>query len=143
MERKKTGLIIVGLFIFLFSIVGLTYAYWSRTLTQTGENLVYTDCLKLEVNWGSEGFTLNDAYPMTNKELVSDFFPNQTPYHFTITNSCEAEVPISINMESLTPTEDTVLKDEYVDVILWEDESTDYFNQGSDKVLSFVESRRV
>ena len=133
-NKKAITLTLIGLFIFLFSIIGLTYAYWQITRTQSDENLVYTDCLKLDVTWGEKGFSLTNAYPMTYKELVSDFFPTQTPYHFTITNSCSNEVPVSINMESLTS---SVLKDEYVDVILWEDNNTDIFNPDEDTVLSY------
>ena len=100
MEKKKAiTLTLIGMFIFLFGVIGLTYAYWSRTLTQEDENLVYSDCLKLEVSWGSGGFTLDNAYPMTNEELVKDFFPSQEPYTFTITNNCSKEIPVSINME--------------------------------------------
>ncbi len=143
MKKKKTiTLTLIGLFIFLLSIIGLTYAYWQITRTQTDENLVYTDCLRLTTSLTSNGaFTLTDAYPMTNKELVSDFFPNQTPYHFTITNECESDIPISINMESLTPTNTPALKDAYVDIILWEGDSEDKMQQGETQVLSKVGSR--
>ncbi len=143
MEKKKTiTLTLIGLFIFLFGIIGLTYAYWQLTLTQEDENLVYTDCLKLTTSLTNGGsFQLTDAYPMTNNELVSDFFPTQAPYHFTITNSCNAEVPISINMESLT-TQDPNLKDAYVDVILWSDEDAESkFEPKTDEVLSHKGTR--
>ena len=143
MEKKKTiTLTLIGMFIFLFGVIGLTYAYWSRTLTQEDQNLVYSDCLKLDVSWGEHGFTLTNAYPMTNDELVNDFFPSQEPYTFTITNSCNKEVPVSINMESLTA-EEPELKDDYVDVILWEkkDTETNVFVQDTDTVLSHQGSR--
>ncbi len=143
MEKKKTiTLTLIGLFIFLFGVIGLTYAFWSRTLTQEDKNLVYSDCLKLDVSWGEHGFTLTNAYPMTNDELVNDFFPSQEPYTFTITNSCNKEVPVSINMESLTA-EDPELKDDYVDVILWEkkDTETNVFDPESNTVLSHQGSR--
>ena len=143
MKKKKTiTLTLIGLFIFLFGIIGLTYAYWQLTLTQEDENLVYTDCLKLTTSLTETGsFTLTDAYPMTNNELVNDFFPNQAPYHFTITNECDNEVPISINMESLT-TQDPNLKDEYVDVILWSDEDAESkFEPETDEVLSHKGTR--
>ncbi len=142
MEKKKAiTLTLIGMFIFLFGVIGLTYAYWSRTLTQEDENLVYSDCLKLEVSWGSGGFTLDNAYPMTNEELVKDFFPSQEPYTFTITNNCSKEIPVSINMESLTADEPN-LKDDYVDVILWSNEDTESkFEPETDEVLSHQGSR--
>ena len=143
MEKKKTiTLTLIGMFIFLFGVIGLTYAYWNLNLKQEDENLVYSDCLRLSVSWGEKGFELTDAYPMTNEDLVSDFFPNHEPYQFTIENICNNDIPVSINMESLIATEPQ-LKDDYVDVILWENDETEtnVFVQGTDTVLSHHGSR--
>ena len=143
MEKKKTiTLTLIGMFIFLFGVIGLTYAYWNLNLKQEDENLVYSDCLRLSVSWGEKGFELTDAYPMTNEDLVSDFFPNHEPYQFTIENICNNDIPVSINMESLIATEPQ-LKDDYVDVILWENDETEtnVFVQGTDTVLSHQGSR--
>ncbi len=119
MEKRKKTLLILGLCIFTLALVGLSYAFWQITLKQSDENLVFSDCLKLEFT-EEHSIQLQNAYPMTFDEL-EDFFAKETPYHFTIKNECNSKANLSINLETLPiEAEQTKLDDEWVDVILYE-----------------------
>ncbi len=114
-------LVIIGIVVFTF---GLTYSFWQYTNTQTGENVVNTECLSIDFT-GENDIDIPNAYPMKDDELES-FLSTATPYHFTITNNCNSQASATINLESLNAEAERQLADEWVDAILYE---TDYHNK--------------
>ena len=122
MKKKKDGktlFIAVGVIGTILLVVGITYAYWILTRQQTGENVVNTACLNITFT-GENDISLDKAYPM-NEEQLESFLSSAKPYHFTIKNECNDLASASINLESLTVSGKT-LEDEYIDVILYEDD---------------------
>jgi len=116
MDKKKKY--ILGISILLISLVtiGISYAYWMLTLKQEDKNIITSDCFKITFV-GENDINLANAYPMQDSELYS-FYQSTTPYHFTITNTCESNASGVINLETLSSTKK--LADDYVDVILYE-----------------------
>ena len=106
--------------------LGITYAYWLLTRQQDGENLVNSACLKISFT-DKNDITLNEVYPMKPEELNS-FLSTATPYHFTIHNECNNLAGVSINLESLNGL-DKVLEDDYIDVLLYENDYNVYLNK--------------
>ncbi len=114
-------LVIIGIVIFTF---GLTYSFWQYTNTQTGENVVNTECFSIDFT-GENDIDIPNAYPMKDDELES-FLSTATPYHFTITNNCNSQASATINLESLNAEAERQLADEWIDAILYE---TDYHSK--------------
>lgn len=80
-NRKKIFLI-VGL-ICIIGLVGLgiSYAYWKFTYTQTDKNIAISKCLKLEISNESNTIYLDNMYPLSDEEGRK-----LTPYSFPIIN---------------------------------------------------------
>ncbi len=98
-KNKRKALIIIGLLIACFLIIGVSYAVWSLTLTQTEKNVVTTGCFKIEFT-DQNPITLDKAYPISDEEGKS-----LTPYEFTLTNTCDSEANYYINLETITSAE--------------------------------------
>ena len=88
---------ILGIITVLIVTLTITYAYWILTREQTGENVVNTACLNINFT-GENDITLDKAYPMKPEELES-FLSTETPYHFTIENTCDDLATATINLD--------------------------------------------
>ena len=121
MEKLKENKKAVVVFILLLIAIslGVSYAYWLIVKTQTGNNIISSACLNITFT-GENDIQLSNAYPMNDEELY-EFLTTTTPYHFTITNECEEETNVVINLETLGE-EETKLGDQYMDVILYNGE---------------------
>ncbi len=134
-NKRKSVLIAVGLLIICFFVIGVSYAVWSLTFTQTDSNVVTTGCFKVEFT-DQNPITLDKAYPMSDEEGKS-----LTPYEFTLTNTCDSEATYYINLETITSAAKK-LSEEYLKVNLKKGENevfsstlnSSYINL--DKVLS-------
>ncbi len=47
--KKKKVLLVVGLLIEMFCVIGVSYAIWKVTHVQTGENSLTVGCFKVEL----------------------------------------------------------------------------------------------
>lgn len=81
----------IGIFFFLFCIIGLSYAYWQLTIKQTGTNKLATSCFDISFKEESEAINLAKAYPITDEEGMQT-----TPYEFTITNTCDTFISYDV-----------------------------------------------
>src|SRR5574344_1308811 len=82
----------------VIAVIGYTYAKWSVMSEQTGLNTFKTSCLDTTIN-EQEAIKLKSAYPITDAEgLLS------SPYEFTLTNECDNEERIEINLELFATT---------------------------------------
>ncbi len=95
-KNPKKALILTALLIICFLIIGVSYAVWSLTLTQTDKNVVTTGCFKVEFT-DQNPVTLDKAYPISDEEGKS-----LAPYEFTLTNTCDSEATYYINLETIT-----------------------------------------
>ena len=94
MNKKKVLLFLSSIGILLF-VIGISYAYWSLTLTQTENNVVMSDCFEIEFIEGN-AINLSKAYPVSDEEGLQN-----VPYTFTIKNICDSSAKYQINLESL------------------------------------------
>jgi len=116
MDKKKIYLLGIGVLLVASIAIGISYAYWMMTFQQTNKNVIISDCFKITFE-GENDINLANVYPMGDSDLYS-FYGSATPYHFTITNTCDAYASGVINLETLNSTKK--LADHYVDVILYE-----------------------
>ena len=96
MERKKTGLLIIGVCALVLSVVGVTYAFWQLRLFQNSEDTIASSCFDIELVSEQDAILLEKAYPIPDREGEE-----LTPYKFTLKNNCQANVKYQINLESL------------------------------------------
>ena len=81
----------------------VSYAYWRVTKIQTGTNTINGACLNIELDQYYdeddnliEGFTLENAWPITDEEGE-----NGQGYSFKILNTCESAVVYQVILDSL------------------------------------------
>ncbi len=97
-KQKRNTLILSGLFVGFLFVIGVSYAVWQMTLTQTDSNVVTTSCFKLDFQEEND-IELENAYPITDEEGKV-----LTPYTFTITSLCDSNAKYQINLEVLNET---------------------------------------
>ncbi len=128
MENKKKKYIFITLSIIgtLLLVVGVTYAYWILTKQQTGENVVNSACLSMDIESESDDITLDKAYPILDSEGEK-----LKPYKFSVHNKCSDIATYQINLESLsTVLEANRLSPNYIKVKL-----NEVGQEGIEKVL--------
>ena len=87
-------LIILGILTIVCGIIGISYAVWRLTISQTGINKIATSCLKLELTKEENVINLQNAYPIYDEEGKT-----LTPYSFTITNTCDMFASFIVQLE--------------------------------------------
>ena len=97
MEKKKTGLLILGVCALVLTIIGVTYAYWQLRLSQESEDVITSSCFDVSLSEEKDAIFLEKAYPISDKEGE-----NLKPFTFTITNNCKANAKYQINLEALS-----------------------------------------
>jgi hypothetical protein len=95
-KGKKSLLVMLGLVLGLFIIIGISYAYFLITKTQTSTNIVNTKCFTMSFT-DADNINLNGAYPLTDSDGKK-----LTPYTFTINNTCDTNANYAINLETLS-----------------------------------------
>ena len=117
MEKKKKYMLI-GIIGTLILLIGVSYAYWRLTLTQTGTNQIASSCFDITLTNEQNAINLQRAYPILDEEGKK-----LTPYTFTITNNCDTFASYSVNLKLLnTVLEENRLSSGFVKVML--DENT-------------------
>ncbi len=111
--KKKKELLVVGILIGIFCVVGVSYAVWQVTHVQTGENSLTIGCFKVEFT-DANPIQIGKAYPIEDSVGAS-----LTPYEFTITNTCNDLAAYQINLEVLN--ESTMNEHNYIKTMLDEE----------------------
>jgi len=102
----KISLLIVAILLAFSMTVGTSYAYWTKTVTQTNTNEVGIGCLKIELNdvvvdkdgnTASTGINLSNAYPISDTKGLST-----KPYNLTIKNVCSIDAKYTIYLNTLS-----------------------------------------
>ena len=106
MKNRKILLIVLGILLSLSLFVGISYAYYMVTASQTNKNRLASSCISVSLTNEKNDITLNNAYPITNSEGKK-----LTPYQFTITNTCNIFISYNVNLEML---EGTDLSTDYI-----------------------------
>ena len=105
MKRKKISLAL-GILMVVCAVVGMSYAYWVLTYSQTGMNKLTSSCFSLSLTNESNAIKLENAYPILDEEGKK-----LTPYSFTITNTCDLFASYTVNLEIL---ENSTLDSKYI-----------------------------
>lgn len=98
-KNKKIILIILSIFIVLGLFLGVSYAYYIKSINQEESNVVKTKCLNFSLTNEKNDIMLDEQYPIPDSEGRK-----LTPYQFTITNTCEQFISYNVNLESLEAT---------------------------------------
>ena len=95
-KKKKIFITSITIICLLIIAIGLTYAYWILTKQQTGENVVNTACLNMDIEIESDDISLDKTYPILDSEGRK-----LKPYKFSVHNKCSDIATYQINLESL------------------------------------------
>ena len=116
-NRKWISLGVLGL---LVITLGVSFAYWIITLSQTGVNEIASSCFSITLTNEQNAINLQKAYPILDEEGKK-----LTPYTFTIKNNCDTYASYTINLELLnTIAEDSRLSAAFVKAMI--DEETPF-----------------
>ena len=129
-NEKKKRTILYGLLVTVLVLIGVTYAYYRITKTQTNSNVIGTrTCLNTTLTEETSEIVLSDAFPISDEDGLK-----QSPFTFTLTNNCDSYVKVTIALvsEYRTSTNTAYLKDNYVKSNL----STKGTNDGNSVILS-------
>ena len=129
-KEKKKRTILYGLLVTVLVLIGVTYAYYRITKTQTNSNVIGTrTCLDTTLTEETSEIVLSDAFPISDEDGLK-----QSPFTFTLTNNCDSYVKVTIALvsEYRTSTNTAYLKDNYIKSNL----STKGTTDGSSVILS-------
>ncbi len=107
-HNKKAIIILVALLITI--CIGVSYAAWTFTTSQTNSNQMATGCLNLQITNDTNEIRLENSFPLTDEDGMKT-----TPYTFTITNTCDTFVSYEI---ALGMTNQTTLDSQYLVAVL-------------------------
>ena len=109
-KHNKFILIFLGILLTLSVLIGVSYAYYMVTASQTNKNRLASSCISISLTNEKNDITLNNAYPITDSEGKK-----LTPYQFTITNTCDIFISYNVNLEML---EGTDLSTDYIKTMI-------------------------
>ena len=96
MKNKKIVITITSIVAVLLVIIGVTYAYWLVTKTQTNSNIIGAGCLDISLTGEKNDIELQDQFPLSDEDGMK-----LVPYEFTVTNNCTTSVDYQVNLESI------------------------------------------
>jgi surface protein len=97
-KKKKILLVLIGIFLVISILIGVSYAYYIFSVSQSGSNVVRTDCFEITYTDGN-AINLSNTIPLSDKEARE-----LDPYTFTIKNICNSTMLYSVNIETLEGT---------------------------------------
>ena len=114
-NRKWISLGVLGL---LIITLGVSYAYWRLTITQTGTNEIASSCFDITLTNEQNEISLLKAAPISDEDGKK-----LTPFTFTIKNNCDTVASYTINLELLNSVlENNRLSAEFVKAMIDEGE---------------------
>ena len=106
---NKKYIIVLSVLGVLFGVsllVGISYAYYMVSVSQTNKNVIKSSCLNLSISNEENVIRLEKQIPIINEEGKK-----LTPYTFTINNTCNSMMGYSLNLEEL---EGSTLASKYI-----------------------------
>ncbi len=94
-KKSKILLCVIGIFLVTSILIGISYAYYIFNVSQSGSNIVRTDCFEITYTDGNE-INVSNAIPLPDSEAQ-----NLDPYTFTIKNVCHTAMDYNVNIETL------------------------------------------
>ena len=93
--RYKVGLVAVGILIIVSLYLVQSYALWV-TRFDGNDNILSIGCFDVSLEELSKPISLNNTYPMSDQKGLT-----QTPYTFTIKNTCNTAAEYTITLNTL------------------------------------------
>ncbi len=93
--KKKVKVMILSVFIGLISLTLASYAYLTFS-TKGSDNLIKSDCLKINVVNESSGINITNGAPATDETGMQ-----QTPYTITIKNVCKLDANYTTTLNAM------------------------------------------
>ena len=94
-KKEKIILLVIGIFLTLSIMISISYAYYIFSVSQSGTNVVRSDCFEITYS-DSNPISLSNTIPLTDMEAR-----DLTPYTFTIKNICNNTMEYNVNIETL------------------------------------------
>ena len=108
-KGKTVTLTIIGIFLLISLVIGISYSLWRVNLFQTTANTLASDCFNITFT-EENNIELLNTYPMYDEDGSK-----LTPYTFTSKNNCVSYATYQINLEVLN---NSTLNDQYLKVML-------------------------
>lgn len=107
---KKSDKILVSctiLIMIVTLIVAFTFAFLGYDTKQEDPNIYKTSCYKISYSENVEGVTIENAYPISDEEGLS-----QDPYEVTITNNCQTAMTYNVllNVQNSSTTDESLIR---------------------------------
>ena len=94
-KSNKILLCVIGIFLVTSILIGISYAYYIFSVSQSGSNVVRTDCFEITYSDGN-AINLSNTIPLSDVDAME-----LEPYIFTINNVCNHDVVYDVNLETL------------------------------------------
>ncbi len=93
--KYKFGLVTIGILIIVSLFLVQSYALWLTTY-EGNDNILSIGCFDVSLEELSKPISLNNTYPMSDQKGLT-----QTPYQFTIKNTCNTAAEYTITLNTL------------------------------------------
>ena len=93
--KYKVGLVTIGILIIVSLFLVQSYALWLTTY-EGNDNILSIGCFDVSLEELSKPISLNNTYPMSDQKGLT-----QTPYQFTIKNTCNTSADYVITLNTL------------------------------------------
>lgn len=116
-NNKKTLILsIIGILVLVIAVVGVSFAMYSFTGTGTKENVITTGTVSMNFSEGSNNFTLQNKYPMSDAKGIAQG-DNRASFGVTATwASSTLTINYDLGITNITP--GTTLTEDYIKVAL-------------------------
>lgn len=116
-NNKKTLILsIIGILVLVIAVVGVSFAMYSFTGTGTKENVITTGTVSMSFSQGSNNFTLQNKYPMSDATGIAQD-DNRATFGVTATwGSSPLTIKYDLGITNITP--GTTLTEDYIKVAL-------------------------
>lgn len=116
-NNKKTLILsIIGILVLVIAVVGVSFAMYSFTGTGTKENVITTGTVSMSFSQGSNNFTLQNKYPMSDATGIAQD-DNRATFGVTATwGSSPLTIKYDLGITKITP--GATLTEDYIKVAL-------------------------
>lgn len=114
MSNRYKLLMIFGIALVVVVLtVSTSFALWTISKTQKGDNVIIGDCLSFSMDSQNDGITLEKTWPLIDFEGMQ-----LEGYKFTVKNNCDKPMDYRIELNNLVESPQNYLNDEFVAVLL-------------------------
>lgn len=116
-NNKKTLILsIIGILVLVIAVVGVSFAMYSFTGTGTKENVITTGTVSMSFSEGSNNFTLQNKYPMSDAKGIAQG-DNRASFGVTATwGSSPLTINYDLGIKNIS--KGTTLTEDYIKVAL-------------------------